>query len=630
HHFINNSHTDPGVNWDWSRYYRLINALPTPTLLTNYEGVIHDSGGTTGNYANEERQTWLISPPNASNLTLDFSAWAIEDGWDFLWIYDGNGDEAPLIGQYSGEMPPNIVSSSGSLFLEFRSDCGDNQAGWTANYTSDQNVCLPQTSLVSTQDWYTDDFSANFQDDINCMALIDQRFYQVLQKESAEDNEFRANSSAGFFNDAFAGDQNIHTDWTTISGSWSESPWSLVQAEEDNSNSNIYAPVAQNANTTYLYHWRAKMTGEGDNRRSGIHFFADEGNTENRGNSYFVYFRIDQNKVQVYKVIDNVFNLETDADVSLFPDVWYDYKITFNPETGVVQAFVNDVFAVEWIDSNPHQTGDFISLRTGDCSTAFDFVEVWTTRTDGNPIITVGNMTNAAIQTQGTGISKMRSVVNNDLHHWSPIATSAAFGVDYSPPSETDIFVQFVDFNDNLNLLIDWDLPNEPHSNIVQMQYQIGTTAGGNDLVPLTNNGLLTEASISSINFELGTDYFITLFTENSAGLIGESTLKFQCCTATGIGEDKAQLNTFTLYPNPANDLVHLRLDALNQLAHNSSFTYHIYSLVGQLVKIGHIQHTENRLPSIPIEDLGTGTYLLTLTNPTKQQEWHQPFVVLR
>ncbi len=139
HHYPNQSHTDPGINWNWEKYYKLINNDYTPTLMSSASGTLTDSGGAGGNYQDDERYFWLIQPANAVNITLSFSSFELEDWYDNLFIYDGDSIDDPLIGSYTDlNSPGTIVSSGNSLLLEFRSDCGTVAPGWVANYTSTQ------------------------------------------------------------------------------------------------------------------------------------------------------------------------------------------------------------------------------------------------------------------------------------------------------------------------------------------------------------------------------------------------------------------------------------------------------------------------------------------------------------
>ena len=44
---------------------------------------------------------------------------------EFLALYDGGSIEAPLIGQYCGQIvPPNLISTSNKVFIHYKSSIG--------------------------------------------------------------------------------------------------------------------------------------------------------------------------------------------------------------------------------------------------------------------------------------------------------------------------------------------------------------------------------------------------------------------------------------------------------------------------------------------------------------------------
>ena len=135
-HFTNQTHTDPAEYWYWDYYYKLLNLGTPVTTLTSPTGNFYDSGGAASNYSNDQRKFWLFQPNNATQITLSFSSFAVEANYDFLYIYDGTNEFAPLIGRYNTQSPGTITSTGGSLFVEFRSDCATNLAGWQASWTS--------------------------------------------------------------------------------------------------------------------------------------------------------------------------------------------------------------------------------------------------------------------------------------------------------------------------------------------------------------------------------------------------------------------------------------------------------------------------------------------------------------
>lgn len=149
-HYANSTHTDPGINWDWARFYRLINGTPATTVYTAASGTFYDPGGSAGNYGNDVRQGYRIAPTGANSVTLTFSSFNLEANYDFLWIYDGADANGELIGKYHGTtLPPVITAKSGKIFLEFRTDCATVRAGWAASWTSSTAApaCGTPTSL---------------------------------------------------------------------------------------------------------------------------------------------------------------------------------------------------------------------------------------------------------------------------------------------------------------------------------------------------------------------------------------------------------------------------------------------------------------------------------------------------
>lgn len=150
-HYPNQTHTDPGPYWDWDYFYKLINPQPAANMITAANGPFYDSGGPTGNYTDDERTVWTISPPNATTVSLSFSSFNLENTWDYVYIYDGTDVWAPLIGYWTGtNSPGTVTANSGSMTVEFRSDCSTTDIGWNASYTSNSTIILP-TNLSVTQ-----------------------------------------------------------------------------------------------------------------------------------------------------------------------------------------------------------------------------------------------------------------------------------------------------------------------------------------------------------------------------------------------------------------------------------------------------------------------------------------------
>jgi hypothetical protein len=97
---------------------------------------VYDSGGAGGNYSNNERRITTYCPPGPGEaVTLTFSQFNTEGGFDFFYVLSGSGTGGTLLGTFSGTtLPPSITSPdpSGCLTIVFFSDGSANRPGWSA------------------------------------------------------------------------------------------------------------------------------------------------------------------------------------------------------------------------------------------------------------------------------------------------------------------------------------------------------------------------------------------------------------------------------------------------------------------------------------------------------------------
>lgn len=134
-------------------------SLPTSgtVLETACQGSISDDGGPFGTYSNGVNTFYEIVPPNATDLVLTFTQFAMEDGWDYLTIYDGPTSAAPVIGVYSGLTLPNngtIQATNGALTLHFQSDGSVTYDGFVANWQSQGATNGPAAAFTAPDTAY--------------------------------------------------------------------------------------------------------------------------------------------------------------------------------------------------------------------------------------------------------------------------------------------------------------------------------------------------------------------------------------------------------------------------------------------------------------------------------------------
>ena len=113
-------------------------AMCNSSSSSNATDTLTDSGGSSGKYSNNESCDFLIQPSGAGTITLIFSAFQLENGYDFLTIYDGSTDSAPkLANKLTGNSTPeNVTSSGGTMLVRFTSDSSQKKHGFVASWTS--------------------------------------------------------------------------------------------------------------------------------------------------------------------------------------------------------------------------------------------------------------------------------------------------------------------------------------------------------------------------------------------------------------------------------------------------------------------------------------------------------------
>ncbi|MFZ1704906.1 MAG: hypothetical protein WAT79_11210 [Saprospiraceae bacterium] len=133
---------------------------------TTCNNVSTDTGGSSGNYGNNENITRYICPDSPFQKTdITFTSFGVEALYDALYIHDGNSINDPIFssgnpatlanypagGYYGTTLPGTFTSThnSGCLTLHFLSDGGVTGSGWSGN-VSCIDIC--GTQVRNTED----------------------------------------------------------------------------------------------------------------------------------------------------------------------------------------------------------------------------------------------------------------------------------------------------------------------------------------------------------------------------------------------------------------------------------------------------------------------------------------------
>lgn len=316
----------------------------------------------------------------------------------------------------------------------------------------------PQTEIVINRKWQNSDFYVDFNDSDNPGGSGIK--YRFLNVSDFDGSEWRANIQAGFFHDNF--NNELHQDWNSMSGNWNISNQALIQSDQDNPNTNIYAWIDQNSENIYLYNFRLKISGDLNNKRAGIHFFCSNPQDENRENSYLVLLRSDHDKVQLYKYLDNEMFLMADEEHDIDEGQWYDIKITFNPGSGEIFVYIDNHPALQHIDNEALSEGNSISLRTADCQAKYDELKVFRSRGQNILITASGEQDDMIRYESNSSISpagKISTLLIDNANNWSEEYSEKVY-LDRTEPEnyftleeewETENFDLIITDNDNLS-----------------------------------------------------------------------------------------------------------------------------------------------------------------------------------
>ena len=85
------------------------------TQTTDTSGTLFDTGGPTGGYQVTEDCSLLVQPSCAVSITLNFTSFETESGFDFFTVYDGTTINDPQVLSADGNTVPGPVTcTSGS------------------------------------------------------------------------------------------------------------------------------------------------------------------------------------------------------------------------------------------------------------------------------------------------------------------------------------------------------------------------------------------------------------------------------------------------------------------------------------------------------------------------------------
>lgn len=499
----------------------------------------------------------------------------------------------------------------------------DGANNWSAVNTKNIFVdwTAPSTGINVNGNWQTSDFIANYTDADNVNGSnIDRRFYSV---NDFNGTERRANHQRGFFYDNF---DALHSDWTVQTGTWTINNGILQQTDNAVNNSNIWAPLKQNLSNRYMYKFKMRIDGTGSNRRGGFHYFCSDPLQPNRGNSYFVWFRVELGTLEFYKVSGDTLNQEKVIPLTTVAGQWYDVTVVYDRITGETFVYRDNKLVGEWKDDFPFSNGDYISFRSGNSVLSIDSLRIYRTRL---------SQTNITIGTTADDVRYENPNPNTPSANIHSIAVDSAFNlsnefilpvnIDWSVPTAittiNDGTTSDIDTVYTTNTLsANWTNSTDPNSNVVKYWVSIGTTPGATDVLGWTDVGNNTAYTASALTLVPNTVYYINVRAENGAGLLSNViTSDGQRVLAPLSVFENSENKDFAVYPNPIQNHLFVQFDA-GKFAVGE---IRLYDTKGSLILAEKLSSANTGIQTHTItlkQKLPTGVYSLQLISKDKTE----------
>ena len=263
-------------------------------------------------------------------------------------------------GSYAGKIRTILLGNNGMWSEYFEKDV---KVDWTA----------PETEISTDREWDGNDFTATFDDTDN--NYVTERFYNV---KSFNGEDWVATNANGFANCDF--DRIIGDEWTSVAGSWSISDGHLIQTETGTSN--LYTTIDQTLSDKYMYEFFFKMSEGSTNQRIGLHYMSTNGQTENHGNGYFIYFRLSSSssRVEFYRVENDVYSQDKCIDLPLSANSWHNVKLIYDRTNGKSSIYYDNKYYGSYTAANFFTEGNIVALRNGGATAHFDDFRVYRSR----------------------------------------------------------------------------------------------------------------------------------------------------------------------------------------------------------------------------------------------------------
>ncbi|XP_070175366.1 fibrillin-3-like [Littorina saxatilis] len=124
-------------------------------------------------YNNSLGCVYVITVPDNYYISLSFTTFKLEVGYDFVEVHDGGSDASPIFDTFTGSLLPfTLRSSQHQMWINLRTDVSVVDRGFIANYTSDQLPSCGGTWMARSGVLQSPNFPNPFSNGLNCLYTI--------------------------------------------------------------------------------------------------------------------------------------------------------------------------------------------------------------------------------------------------------------------------------------------------------------------------------------------------------------------------------------------------------------------------------------------------------------------------
>lgn len=110
-----------------------------------------DTGGVNGSYIDNQEVVKTFRPSAGSKIKVTFTQFDVEQGYDYMYVFNGPDFNSPSLGQFTGSSIPQSFESTapdGSLTFVFVSDGSQTASGWNAQVSCTATASVSENGFT--------------------------------------------------------------------------------------------------------------------------------------------------------------------------------------------------------------------------------------------------------------------------------------------------------------------------------------------------------------------------------------------------------------------------------------------------------------------------------------------------